>query len=64
MREQLIKAITTTQSISEHYVCSKRGFINQMRVKVIGIFGYLTFLISNVPVIIPFVYKEREVYEL
>lgn len=64
MSEQLIKAIQQRNQLVNIKYVVKEDSLTKWRVKVIGIFGYLTFLISNVPVIIPFVYKEREMYEL
>ncbi len=60
MREQLIKAMQQPNQLVNIMYVAKEGSSTKWRLKVIGIFGYLTFLFSNVQVVIPFVYKERE----
>jgi len=64
MREQLIKAMQQRNQLVNIMYVAKEGSLTKCRVKDIRIFGYLTFLISNVLVAIPFAYKECKLYEL
>lgn len=60
MKEQLIKVMQRRNQLANIMYVVKEGSLTKMACKSHWKFWLFNFLISNVPVIIPFVYKERE----